>query len=197
MQLNNKNHLNVFFLKETLMRMSPFWRFLLCACLLTSCSADFTRTTQKETPTPQEKYEPLLSPENYAFLREQAIMSAFIRFPEKPGAAFIGERLEVDLDNYRFSPKQVHLKAWTITQITLSNTSHNLHYFGSREFFKYGAEIISFSKSLTPPGLTHIPVAKNSSRIVYLFAKDPGEYPLNCNVPKHTQRGMKGSLFVE
>ena len=197
MQLNNKNHLNVFFLKETLMRMSPFWRFLLCACLLTSCSADFTRTTQKETPTPQEKYEPLLSPETYAFLREQAIMSTFIRFPEKPGPAFIGERLEVDLYNYRFSPKQVHLKAWTITQITLSNTSHNLHYFGSREFFKYGAEIISFSKSLTPPGLTHIPVAKNSSRIVYLFAKDPGEYPLNCNVPKHTQLGMKGSLFVE
>ena len=197
MQLNNKNYLNVFFLKETLMRMSPFWRFLLCACLLTSCSADFTRTTQKETPTPQEKYEPLLSPETYDFLREQAIMSTFIRYPDKPSAAFTGERLEVDLDNYRFSPKEVHLKAWTITQITLSNTSHNLHYFGSRDFFKYGAEIISFSKSRTPPGLTHIPVAAKSSRIIYLFAKDPGEYPLNCNVPKHTQLGMKGSLFVE
>ena len=197
MPFNNKNYLNVFFLKETLMSISPFWRFLLCACLLTSCSADLTRTTQKETPPPQEKYEPLLSPETYAFLREQAIKSTFIRYPGKPEAAFTGERLEVDLDNYRFSPKEVHLKAWTITQITLSNTSNNLHYFGSRDFFKYGAEIISFSKSLTPPGLTHIPVAAKSSRIIYLFAKDPGEYPLNCNVPKHTQLGMKGYLLVE
>ena len=197
MPFNNKNYLNVFFLKETLMSISPFWRFLLCACLLTSCSADLTRTTQKETPPPQEKYEPLLSPETYAFLREQAIKSTFIRYPGKPEAAFTGERLEVDLDNYRFSPKEVHLKAWTITQITLSNTSNNLHYFGSRDFFKYGAEIISFSRSLSPPGLTHIPVAAKSSRIIYLFAKDPGEYPLNCNVPKHTQLGMKGYLLVE
>ena len=179
------------------MSMSPIWRFSLCACLLTSCSADLTRTTEKEIPIPQEKYEPLLSPETYGFLREQAIKSTFIRYPGKPEAAFTGERLEVDLDNYRFSPKEVHLKAWTITQITLSNTANNLHYFGSREFFKYGAEFISFSKSLTPPGLTHIPVAANSSRIVYLFAKDPGEYPLNCNVPKHTQLGMKGYLIVE
>lgn len=177
--------------------MSPFWRFSIYACLLTSCSADLALTTQKETPTPQEKYEPLLSPETYDYLREQAIISSFIYYPEKSGAAFRGERLEVKLDNYKFSPNQIHLKAWTITQLTLSNTSHNLHYFGSRDFFKYGAEIIRFSEANAPPGLTHIPVAANSSRTVYLFAKDPGEYPLNCNVPSHSQLGMKGSLFVE
>lgn len=187
-----------------MMSISPFWRLSLCLCLLTACSAEPIRTAQKETQplqqeleSMQQKREPLQSPETYEQLRQQAIDSVFIQNPDKSEPEFIGEKLEVNLDNFKFSPNEVHLKAGTITQIKLSNASLNLHYFGGRDFFNYGAEVIRFTQSNAPPGFTHIPVAANSSRIVYLFAKDPGEYPLNCNVPSHSLLGMKGTLFVE
>jgi uncharacterized cupredoxin-like copper-binding protein len=198
--------------------MSPFWRLSLCVFVLTACSVEFYRAELKNTQPPQKKIQPqqentpplhentrprqqkkqpLQSPEAYVLLRQQAIDSAFIQGPDKSEPEFIGDRLEVHLANFKFNPSELHLKAGAITQIEIFNTSLIMHYFGGRDFFDVGAEIIRFTDFKVPSGLTHIPVASKTSRIVYLFAKDPGEYSIDCFVPMHTLLGMKGTLFVE
>ena len=141
------------------------------------------------TPEPQ-------ADDRFAEQRRLAIANALTRDPASGEESFRGETVYVILSDFRFDPERIPLKAGQITRVRLSNTAWVTHYFGGDEFFRQGAEVVNLLGSNVPPSQHHIPVPPFTERDLYLFAKQPGEYPLNCFVPTHRKAGMDGVLIV-
>ncbi|MEH6471650.1 MAG: hypothetical protein V7752_10380 [Halopseudomonas sp.] len=139
----------------------------------------------------------LLSETEYSAQRQQALERALVVDPDSGATRFVGDTVYVIMSDFQFDPNQIRLKAGAITRIRLSNSAWVTHYFGGDEFFQNGAEVVSILGSNVPPNQNHIPVPPFTERDLYLYAKDPGEYPLNCFVPNHRNAGMKGVLIVE
>ncbi len=139
----------------------------------------------------------LHSEAQYAELKQQAIERAVAVDPITGEPTFIGATEYVILTNFEFSPDQIRLKSGSITRIRLSNSAWVTHYFGGHKFFGLGAEVVNLLESDIPEQQQHIPVSPFTERDIYLFVKDPGQYPLNCFVPNHRKAGMEGVLIVE
>jgi uncharacterized cupredoxin-like copper-binding protein len=110
---------------------------------------------------------------------------------------FVGKTIDVYLSNFKFDPDKISLKSGTITRVRVYNIAWVTHYFGGEKFFAQGAEVVNLFASKVPPGQYHIPVTPFTSRDIYLYAKEPGEYLLNCYVTSHRIEGMSGVLIVE
>lgn len=139
----------------------------------------------------------LYSQTQYAQLKQRAIEQSLVVDAATGQLSFVGDTEYVILSDFQFSPERIQLKSGTITRIRVSNTAWVTHYFGGHKFFELGAEVVSLMDSDIPEHQRHIPVSPFTERDIYLFVKDPGEYPLNCFVPNHRKAGMEGVLIVE
>ncbi len=129
--------------------------------------------------------------------RQEALAQALSIDPDTGVYRFVGETHYVIMSNFQFSPSLIRLQSGAVVRIRLSNSSWVTHYFGAVEFFSKGAEVVNVLESKIPPGQHHIPVAPFTERDLYLFVKEPGEYPINCFLPSHRKEGMYGRLIVE
>lgn len=138
----------------------------------------------------------LLTADEYAAQREAALLKSMVWNEQLQELEFSGRTEHVTLSDFKFTPAKIHLKSGTVIRIRLKNVGLTLHYFGGKGFFGRGADIVDTFGAIVPNQL-NIPVPAYTSRDVYLFIKDPGEYPLSCFVPIHHAMGMTGTLTVK
>ncbi len=163
---------------------------LVSAALLSGCGL----APPQQPPAVQRA---LHSEVEYSRLKQQAIEQALAIDPVSGQSRFVGHSEYVILSNFQFTPSLIRLKSGTITRIRLSNIAWVTHYFGGQAFFQSGAEVVNLLGAMVPSNQHHIPVSPFTERDIYLFVKDPGEYPLSCFVPNHRNAGMVGQLIVE
>lgn len=95
-----------------------------------------------------------------------------------------GEEVEIHIDNFRFHPGEVRVRAGTrIVFINEDSVEHNvLQSTGHR----IGADKASFES----------PILGIGQRWSKVFS-EPGEYPIICTVDGHQLMGMVGTIIVE
>jgi plastocyanin len=100
--------------------------------------------------------------------------------------------LSVTMENFKFTPNIVQLKAGVPAILHLINNASGGHNFTAPEFFA-AAKIAPASQALVHNGVVEVP--KHSSVDVALTPA-AGQYPLKCSHTLHAAFGMKGSIQV-
>ncbi|HEY6814749.1 MAG TPA: cupredoxin domain-containing protein [Croceibacterium sp.] len=99
----------------------------------------------------------------------------------------------VELSNFDFSPKEIHLRAGQPVALVLANTAGGGHDFAAPEFFA-AARIEPADAGLIEDGEIEVPA--KSTRTVHLVPA-AGTYKLTCTHAMHTMFGMKGMIVVD
>jgi plastocyanin len=100
--------------------------------------------------------------------------------------------VSVTMENFKFTPNALQLRAGVPTVLHLTNTASGGHNFTAPEFFA-AARIASASQSTVHNGVVEVP--KHSSVEVVLVPA-AGQYPLKCSHTLHAAFGMRGSITV-
>lgn len=99
----------------------------------------------------------------------------------------------VELSNFDFNPKEIHLQAGHPYALVVANQASGGHNFAAREFFA-AAKIQPADASLITGGEIEVPAM--STRTVHLVPA-AGSYKLSCTHTGHAFLGMKGKIVVE
>jgi plastocyanin len=100
--------------------------------------------------------------------------------------------LSVTMENFKFTPNTLQLRAGVPAILHLVNNASGGHNFTAPEFFA-AAKIAPASQALVHNGVVEVP--KHSSVDVALTPA-AGQYPLKCSHTLHAAFGMKGSIQV-
>ena len=99
----------------------------------------------------------------------------------------------VELSNFDFTPREIHLHAGQATTLVLTNIASGGHNFTAREFFA-AARVDPADAALVEDGEVEVPA--RSTRTVHVIPA-AGTYKLTCTHTFHTTFGMKGTIVVE
>lgn len=100
--------------------------------------------------------------------------------------------VSVMMENFKFTPNTLQLRAGVPTVLHLTNNASGGHNFTAPEFFA-AARIAPASQALVHNGVVEVP--KHSS-VDVVITPAAGQYPLKCSHTLHTMFGMKGSIQV-
>lgn len=98
----------------------------------------------------------------------------------------------VTMENFKFEPNTVQLKAGVPTILHLVNDAGGGHSFSAPQFFA-AAKVAPASQGLVRGGTVDVP--KHSAVDVELTPA-AGQYPLKCTHTLHAAFGMKGTIDV-
>jgi len=98
----------------------------------------------------------------------------------------------VTMQNFKFDPSQVQLRAGTQTILHLVNTAGGGHSFSAPQFFA-AAKIAPASRALVIDGTVQVP---KHSAVDIALTPATGQYPLKCTHTLHAAFGMKGTIVV-
>lgn len=99
----------------------------------------------------------------------------------------------VELANFDFSPREIHLRAGQPYRLVLTNAASGGHDFAAPKFFA-AARIAPDDAALMHDGEVEVP-AGATRRITLVPAA--GTYKLTCTHFGHALLGMKGRIVVE
>ena len=99
----------------------------------------------------------------------------------------------VELSNFDFVPRELHLHAGQPVALVLANGASGGHDFSAPEFFA-AARIEPADAALVTDGEIDVPA--KSMRTVHLVPA-AGTYKLTCTHTMHAMFGMKGTIVVE
>ena len=99
----------------------------------------------------------------------------------------------VELSNFDFTPRELHMRAGQPTTLVLSNTASGGHDFAAPEFFA-AARLDPADAGLVEDGEVEVP--GKSTRTVHLVPA-AGTYKLTCTHTFHAAFGMKGTIVVD
>jgi uncharacterized cupredoxin-like copper-binding protein len=99
----------------------------------------------------------------------------------------------VDLANFDFTPREIHLRAGRPYDLVLADVSSGGHDFAAPEFFA-AAQIRPDEAALVAEGEVDVP--GGATRHVHLVPA-AGSYDLVCTHTGHALLGMKGRIFVD
>ena len=99
----------------------------------------------------------------------------------------------VELANFDFTPREMHLHAGQAYVLVLTNTASGGHNFAAREFFA-AARVQPSDAAQVVNGKVEVP--GKSTRTIHLVPA-AGTYKLTCSHTFHTTFGMKGTIVVE
>ena len=102
-------------------------------------------------------------------------------------------RVDVNLSNFAFSPKTIHLRAGQPVLLHLTNVSSGGHDFTAKQFF--AASVIRAQDRAAIRGGS-VEVGKRRSVDVALVPR-AGRYPLKCGHTLHKTFGMSGEIVVD
>ena len=111
--------------------------------------------------------------------------------PDRAGLALPEQRVE--LSNFDFAPREIHLRAGQAVTLVLANVASGGHDFSAPEFFA-AARVEPGDVGLIDDGEIEVP--GKSTRIVHLVPA-AGTYKLTCTHTFHAAFGMKGTIVVE
>jgi plastocyanin len=98
----------------------------------------------------------------------------------------------VTMENFKFEPATVQLKAGVPTVLHLVNDAGGGHSFSAPQFFA-AAKIAPTSQALVRDGKVEVP---KHSAVDVALTPAAGDYPLKCTHTLHAAFGMKGSIIV-
>jgi plastocyanin len=104
------------------------------------------------------------------------------------------KRIEVDLSNYAFAPKELHLQHGTPYVLHLVNTAGKSHNFSASEFFA-SSTIAPEDQSRVAKGAVELD--EQQSADVRLVPNTPGSYDVHCSHFLHESFGMSGKVIVD
>lgn len=99
----------------------------------------------------------------------------------------------VELSNFDFNPKELHLHAGQPVALVLSNVASGGHDFSAPEFFA-AAQIEPADAVLVDDGEIDVPAKE--TRTIHLVPA-AGTYKLTCTHTMHAMFGMKGTIVVD
>lgn len=107
----------------------------------------------------------------------------------------------VELNEYRYTPQTLRLKAGTPYKLELVNRGRTKHYFTAPEFFRAIATRKVQSNhdgEIKAPYFTALEMMANGGQLdLYFVPVRKGSYQVNCTLPGHTDQGMVGTLIIE
>jgi plastocyanin len=135
-----------------------------------------------------------------AALYEGAVMKALISIPLFALATIAPARAQapqpvavtVTLENFKFQPNPVQLRAGQPAVLHLVNTAGGGHSFTAPEFFA-AAKIAPASQPLVRDGKVEVP---KHSAVDIALTPVAGDFPLKCSHTLHAAFGMKGMIVV-
>jgi plastocyanin len=98
----------------------------------------------------------------------------------------------VTMENFRFEPAAIQLKAGVPTILHLVNTASGGHSFSAPQFFA-AAKVAPASQPLVHQGTVDVP---KHSAVDIALTPAAGQYPLKCTHTLHAAFGMKGTIAV-
>jgi uncharacterized cupredoxin-like copper-binding protein len=104
------------------------------------------------------------------------------------------KRIDVDLSNYAFAPKEIHLQHGMPYDLHLSNSSAKSHDFSAPAFFA-SSTIKPDDQSLAPKG--EVELETQQAVDVHVIPNQAGSYELRCTHFMHTMLGMSGRIIVD
>jgi uncharacterized cupredoxin-like copper-binding protein len=112
-----------------------------------------------------------------------------------PASVNFGGAMEqrVDLANFDFTPRDIHLRAGRPYELVLANVASGGHDFAAPEFFA-AALIKPADAPLVAEGEVDVPA--NTTRIVHLVPA-AGTYKVVCTHTGHALLGMTGTIVVD
>jgi uncharacterized cupredoxin-like copper-binding protein len=99
----------------------------------------------------------------------------------------------VELANFDFAPREIHLRAGRPYELSLVNVASGGHDFAAPEFFA-AAQVRAADAALIASGKVDVP--GGATRRVHLVPA-AGEYRLVCTHTGHALLGMTGRIVVE
>jgi uncharacterized cupredoxin-like copper-binding protein len=108
-------------------------------------------------------------------------------------AAQGGAEQRVELSNFDFTPKELHLHGGQQVALVLANLASGGHDFSAPEFFA-AARIEPADAALVTRGEVDVP--GKETRTIHLVPA-AGTYKLTCTHTMHATFGMKGSIVVD
>jgi uncharacterized cupredoxin-like copper-binding protein len=99
----------------------------------------------------------------------------------------------VELANFDFTPREIHLHAGQAYDLVLANTASGAHDFAAPEFFA-AARVRPDDAPLVAAG--KVELAGGATKHVHLVPA-AGNYELVCTHAGHALLGMKGKIVVE
>lgn len=99
----------------------------------------------------------------------------------------------VELSNFDFAPKELHLQAGQPVTLVLANVASGGHDFSAPEFFA-AARIEPADAALVDEGEVDVPARE--TRTIHLVPA-AGTYKLTCTHTMHAMFGMKGTIVVD
>ena len=121
----------------------------------------------------------------FALLALAAPPSALAQAPQAAAVA-------VTMENFKFEPNAIQLRAGVPTILHLVNNAGGGHSFSAPQFFA-AAKVAPASQALIHDGTVDVP--KHSAVDVALTPAG-GQYPLKCTHTLHAAFGMKGNIIV-
>jgi uncharacterized cupredoxin-like copper-binding protein len=103
------------------------------------------------------------------------------------------QRVQVQLSNFKFAPRDLRLQAGQPTVLHLVNETEGGHDFTAPEFFA-AADVKEEDRPDARDGSIEVP--SGQSRDIALIPAR-GRYKLKCSHMLHTTFGMKGEIFVD
>jgi plastocyanin len=98
----------------------------------------------------------------------------------------------VTMENFRFEPNAVQLRAGVPTILHLVNNAGGGHSFSAPQFFA-AAKVAPSSQALVHAGTVEVP---KHSAVDVALTPAAGQYPLKCSHTLHAAFGMKGTITV-
>jgi plastocyanin len=121
----------------------------------------------------------------FALLALAAATSAVAQAPQ-PAA------VTVTMENFKFEPNAVQLRAGVPTILHLVNNAGGGHSFSAPQFFA-AAKVAPASQPLVHAGTVEVP---KRSAVDVALTPAAGQYPLKCSHTLHAAFGMKGTITV-
>ena len=104
-----------------------------------------------------------------------------------------GAEQRVELSNFDFAPKELHLHAGQPVALVLANVASGEHDFSAPEFFA-AARIEPADAALVSRGEVEVP--GKEMRTIHLVPA-AGTYKLTCTHTMHAAFGMRGTIVVD
>ena len=114
-------------------------------------------------------------------------------FVAQPAKAQAPAAINVQLANFRFTPKTIVLDHGRTYDLQLYNASGGGHNFAAREFFG-AAAVAPGDRRLVSDGEVEVPAGQ--LRVIRLTAPAAGRYKVKCTHTFHKTLGMSGTIIV-
>ena len=103
--------------------------------------------------------------------------------------------ISIEVDEYRFHPDRITLRAGEPVRLELHNIGNEDHEFRSRLFDGPLIDVVGAGVTVSGTGIQSVLVDNGSTAVIKWLSPEPGTYIFECRIPSH--HGMDGVIIVE